>query len=91
MHEVLEPAWRDAAGAERLFLQGIIQAAVAWHHGERGRGAPALRAASAACVKLAGAPASWCGFPVEALRALLEGYRRAVAGGAPPDPPPVEL
>jgi uncharacterized protein len=91
VHEVLEPAWRDAAGAERLFLQGIIQAAVAWHHGGRGRGAPALRAASAACVKLADAPAQWRGFPVEALRAVLDRYRGAVAGGASPGPPPVDL
>lgn len=91
VHEVLEPAWRDAVGADRLLLQGIIQAAVAWHHGERGRGAPALRAASAACVKLADAPASWRGFPVDALRAVLEGYRGAVAGGVPPGPPRVEI
>lgn len=91
VHEVLEPAWRDAAGADRLFLQGIIQAAVAWHHGARGRGAPALRAASAACVKLADAPASWRGFPIAALRTVLDRYRGAVADGGTSSPPRIEL
>lgn len=89
VHEVLEPPWRDAAGEERRLLQGIIQAAVAWHHGARGRAAPALRAAAAAAAKLSAAPASWHGFPVAALRELLEAYRAAVVAGAPPAPPPV--
>ena len=87
VHEVLEPPWREATGEARRILQGIIQAAVAWHHGARGRGAPALRKAEAASAKLAGAPDVWNGFPVAALRALLDGYRSAVERGALPTPP----
>jgi uncharacterized protein len=43
-HEVLEDVWRVAAGEEKLFLQGLIQAAVALHHHSTGntRGACSL-------------------------------------------------
>ncbi|MFN8600882.1 MAG: DUF309 domain-containing protein [Candidatus Binatia bacterium] len=88
VHEVLEPPWREATGEPRRILQGIIQAAVAWHHGARGRGAPALRKAEAASAKLTDAPDAWNGFPIAALRALLDEYRRAVERGALPTPPP---
>lgn len=91
VHEVLEAPWRDAAGDERRVLQGVIQAAVAWHHGARGRSGPALRAASAAAAKLVDAPPTWHGFPVAALRALLDGYRDGVGRGEPPGPPAVRL
>jgi hypothetical protein len=32
VHEMLEPHWAAASGAEREALQGLIQVAVAWHH-----------------------------------------------------------
>jgi len=32
VHELLEPAWRDAAGGEREALQGLIQIAVGYQH-----------------------------------------------------------
>jgi uncharacterized protein len=32
VHELLEPRWMRAEGAERLALQGVIQVAVAFHH-----------------------------------------------------------
>ena len=32
VHELLEPAWRDAEGAEREALQGLIQIAVGYQH-----------------------------------------------------------
>jgi hypothetical protein len=81
VHEVLEPSWRAAVGEERLLLQGIIQAAVAWHHGARDRSGPALRAATAAATKLATAPPLWRGFPIGALRARLDADRAALARG----------
>ena len=31
-HEVLEDVWRGAPAAEKRFLQGLIQVAVALHH-----------------------------------------------------------
>jgi len=46
VHEVLEAAWKTAAGAERQALQGVIQIAVAYHHLAHGnpRGARSLLA-----------------------------------------------
>jgi uncharacterized protein len=35
-HEELEDEWREAPGAERDFLQGLVHVAVAWHHAGRG-------------------------------------------------------
>jgi predicted metal-dependent hydrolase len=35
-HEVLEAAWLEAAGAEKKFLQGLIQVAVSFYHLRRG-------------------------------------------------------
>lgn len=44
VHEILEEQWKQEEGDERLFLQGLIQIAVAFHHlGNRNfRGATAL-------------------------------------------------
>lgn len=44
VHEVLEAQWREEHDPARLFLQGLIQVAVAFHHLERRnfRGAVAL-------------------------------------------------
>jgi hypothetical protein len=43
-HEVWEDLWRECAAADRRFFQGLIQAAVALHHGLNGnwRGARRL-------------------------------------------------
>src|SRR5947209_20294512 len=35
-HEVLEDVWRAAPAAEKRFLQGLIQVAVALHHHSKG-------------------------------------------------------
>lgn len=87
VHEVLEPAWRDASGQERTFLQGVIQAAVAWHHATRRNHGAAVRLAGAAHVKLADAPAVWHGFPLGELRDALHLFVVASACGARVDPP----
>ena len=87
VHEVLEPAWRDASGEERTFLQGVIQAAVAWHHATRRNHGAAGRLAAAAHVKLAGAPAVWNGFPLGALRDSLRSFVDAAVPGAVITPP----
>jgi uncharacterized protein len=44
VHEILESQWREERDPARLFLQGLIQVAVAFHHLERRnfRGAVAL-------------------------------------------------
>lgn len=90
VHEILEPPWRTATGERRRYLQGIIQAAVAWHHGAGARPGPALRASAAAAAKLSAAPAEWGGFPVARLCTLLAEYRGRLARGESP-PPRVRL
>ena len=35
-HEVLEDVWREEQGPQKLFLQGLIQVAVALHHHSTG-------------------------------------------------------
>src|SRR5262249_18542377 len=42
-HEVWEDVWTEAAGAERRFYQGLIQAAVALHHFRNGNVRGALK------------------------------------------------
>ena len=47
-HDVLEEIWLEETGKERLFLQGMIQAAVAFYHyqnGKRGAARSMLRRA----------------------------------------------
>jgi hypothetical protein len=64
VHEVLEPAWLSARDRERRWLQGLIQAAVAWYHWQRGNVAGARSLAGSAAEKLEDAPTAWLGFPV---------------------------
>lgn len=87
VHELLEPAWRDATGDDRTLLQGIIQAAVSWHHASGGRASPALRSGASALAKLGAAPASWSGFPIARLRAALRAQQELVRAGERPPPP----
>jgi predicted metal-dependent hydrolase len=42
-HERWEEAWLRLAGAERLFVQGLIQIAAGLHHLQQGRPRPAVR------------------------------------------------
>jgi uncharacterized protein len=67
VHELLEPHWRSSLGAERCWLQGVIQAAVARYHLERGNLRGASKVAGAAAAKLAAAPERWCGFALAAM------------------------
>lgn len=47
-HEYLEPMWLEASGERREAIKGLIQAAGAFVHLERGQRAPAVRMASRA-------------------------------------------
>jgi predicted metal-dependent hydrolase len=87
VHEVLEPPWQDAAGPDRDVLQGVIQAAVAWHHAARGNLSGALRLATSASVKLLDQADRWHGFPLRALHAsvarFVEDLSRDGSGDVP--------
>jgi predicted metal-dependent hydrolase len=87
-HETWETIWLAAAGRDKIFLQGTIQLAAAFHHGKSAntRGMPALL--RRALEKLAGFPDGYRGIRVDHLRQEAEGWIKALAGDLPlPDSP----
>jgi predicted metal-dependent hydrolase len=56
-HEVWEEVWKRASGAEKLFYQGMIQAAVAILHAQRGNQRGARSTWDKARAKLESLPA----------------------------------
>ena len=85
-HEALEVVWRAAPEAERSHWQGLIQAAAALLHRERGNAHGVRVVGSAALDKLrAAAPP---GFPVETAR-FAAALRRWLEENGPV--PPMEL
>jgi predicted metal-dependent hydrolase len=82
-HEVWEDVWRESEGMEKRFLQGLIQAAVAFHHHSTGNVAGAGSLMERARKNLAGCPAEFGGIRLEALLESLERWRAALpVGGA---------
>lgn len=51
-HEAWERLWLDASGDEKMFLQGLIQLAAAYHHVQRGTFRGGVRLFDAALAKL---------------------------------------
>ncbi len=82
-HEALEVVWRQAPPPERPFWQGLIQAAAAMLHRERGN-RHGLQAQGRAAMARLGAPAP-PGFPVETAR-FLQGLAACVEAGGPVPP-----
>jgi predicted metal-dependent hydrolase len=68
-HEALEEIWTGERGPDRLFLQGLIHVAVAWHHYGTGNLDGARRQFRKALKKLAGYLPQYAGI------ATLELYR----------------
>ena len=60
-HEEWESLWLKAEGEEKLFLQGLIQLAAAYHHVQRGTHRGALRLFDAALRKLSRYPSDFLG------------------------------
>lgn len=60
-HEAWERDWLTAAGDEKIFLQGLIQLAAAFHHVQRGTLSGAGRLIDAAVAKLASVPPGFAG------------------------------
>jgi predicted metal-dependent hydrolase len=56
-HEVLEDVWRAAPEPEKLFLQGLIQLAVALHHHSTGNLVGACSLLDRAALNLSNYPA----------------------------------
>lgn len=77
-HEVLEQAWKVAEGAEKIFYQGIIQAAAALVHVQRGNYAGAASIYLKSRAKLDQFPAVWMGIELEQFRSGLTRYFAAL-------------
>jgi predicted metal-dependent hydrolase len=73
-HEVWEQQWRKAEGAERIFYQGMIQAAVALAHAQRGNNAGAISVFLKSVSKLTQFPALWMGIKLGQFRSELTRY-----------------
>jgi uncharacterized protein len=77
-HEVWEQAWKAAEGAERIFYQGIIQAAAALLHIQRGNYVGAISVYLRACQKLDQFPALSMGIELGQFRSEMAQYFAAL-------------
>jgi len=88
-HETWEEVWKRARGEEKLFYQGMIQAAAAILHAERGNPRGARSTWDKARVKLELLPAEHMGIALGELRAAVAGFIAAVLVGHPLAPPKI--
>jgi Domain of unknown function (DUF309) len=94
VHELLEPVWLQAEGAERLALQGLIQVAVGFHHAAHGnrKGAISLLEEGVAKLRVSASSlpldtAAWLG----QLETVLAAWQAGSSAPAPtPWPAPTE-
>jgi hypothetical protein len=77
-HEDWETIWRESESEVRLFLQGLIQLAAAYHHVQRGTWPGGLRLFDAALAKLEPFPLHWCGIDRTPLEAAARRHRQWV-------------
>jgi uncharacterized protein len=87
-HEVWEELWLRTVGTEKLFYQGLIQAAVALLHAERGNLRGAASTWRKARAKLDALPADYLGIALEDFRVALAKFFAAADDSAdiPPRP-----
>ena len=78
-HEVLEDIWRECMGEERKFLQGLIQAAVAFHHHSSGNLDGARSLLDRALKNLADYPDEYRGIKLRPFRDSLLQWQQAWA------------
>ena len=81
-HEELEDEWRDAAPAERDFLQGLVHVAVAWLHAERGNRPGCERQLEKAARRLGGYAPEHRGVEVSVVLDDVASARALVASGS---------
>lgn len=81
VHEVLEDVWRTLTGDRRVFVQGLIQIAVGFHHLVRGKPKSAAALFARGRGKLAGQSAAASRVDVETLLAALQPWEAAAAAG----------
>ena len=87
-HEVLEDVWRAAPVAEKRFLQGLIQVAVALHHHSTGNALGTRFLLARARRNLSGYPDEFCGIDLKPLLKSLDRWQEALDEGQPVPPLP---
>ena len=80
-HEAWERAWLQASGDNRLFLQGLIQLAAAYHHVQRGTFRGGVRLFDAALEKLSRVPEDYAGVNRTEACATARIHREKIARG----------
>ncbi|MHB8754078.1 MAG: DUF309 domain-containing protein [Candidatus Acidiferrales bacterium] len=80
-HEVWEEPWLVAAEPDKLFLQGLIQLAAAFHHHSRGNREGAKSLLEAALKKLQKFPDQFRGVNLRALRSAANASLAILATG----------
>jgi uncharacterized protein len=82
-HEALEDVWRATVGPERMFLQGLIQVAVAFHHRSRGNLVGARSVLKRAVRNLTAYPEDFGGIHLPRLLNSLADWQKAMDEGTP--------
>ena len=93
-HETWETLWLTASGEDKIFLQGAIQLAAAFHQWERGNERGTLSLLRRGREKLAGFPRIYRDIRVDRLSEQAADWIEALAGEArtpPASPPRIEL
>ncbi|MBI4442801.1 MAG: DUF309 domain-containing protein [Acidobacteria bacterium] len=80
-HEALEEAWLEAAGPQKIFLQGLIQVAVSLHHLRQQNFAGARRLLAAGLEKLSETAPQAAEIDLAALLQALEPLRADLQAG----------
>lgn len=88
-HEALEDVWRAAPQAEKKFLQGLIQVAVALHHFGNGNLAGARSVLGRAFRNLSHYPEGFGGIDSAGLLRSIADWQRALDEGTPAPAPPI--
>ncbi|HSC77522.1 MAG TPA: DUF309 domain-containing protein [Candidatus Acidoferrales bacterium] len=84
-HELLEEIWLEEPEEEKLFYQGLIQIAAAFHHHQRGNRTGLESLLHAGVEKLRRYPPTYGGVDLAALVAALEPWLDALERRQPPD------
>ena len=90
-HEVLESLWHEVAGPDRSLLQGLIQAAAAYHHARRNNLVGARYLWERAERRLRSYGARHAGVALDAFRAELAQRLRAPSSTAEGPSPSIAL
>ena len=87
-HEVLEDVWRAEQGPHKLFLQGLIQVAVAFHHHSTGNIVGCRSLLKRAERNLSSYPENYFNLDLAPFRASISAWQVALDENSPVPPAP---